>query len=210
VNMPSMPFVDSLRPALVALSLLGLMACASAPPETTYYLLRPPMKNASGPVDARLRVELGRVTVAPYLNRSSGIQIQTRAGEIQSAAHHLWAEELTAGSRWYLSAVVAERLEQSDGGTAEGPDGNFTVDVFVEQLHATMSGEAILVAAFVLRDRKDGASTGSAYEYHFSESKPLPDEGYAAVVDTEKTLLDAFAQQIVSAVREKTGAPPGN
>jgi uncharacterized lipoprotein YmbA len=201
--------VASLRTALAALSLIGLAACASAPPEITYYLLRPPVDEGSGPIDAPIRVGLGRVLVAPYLQRSNGIQIETREGEIRPAAHHVWAEELAAGVRWYLRAAVGERLgHQIGSGLTDRRDWDYTVDVFVERLHGSMTGQATLVASFVLRGGSTETGAPEVYEYRFAESTPLPDEGYAAVVEAEKTLLADFAGRIADALRERIDARP--
>jgi hypothetical protein len=45
-----------------------------------------------------------------------------------------------------------------------------------------MTGQAVLVASFVVRGGKSESGAPQIYEYHFSESTPLPDEGYASVV----------------------------
>jgi uncharacterized lipoprotein YmbA len=196
-----------LRAALVLLALTGLTACASAPPEITYYLLRPPVDEGSGPIDAPIRAGLGRVIVAPYLERTNGIQLETRDGEIRPAMQYQWAEALAAGVRWYLRAEVGERLgHQIGGGLTDRRDWDYTVDVFIERLHATMTGQAILVASFVVRGGTTGAAGPEISEYRFSESTPLPEEGYAGVVEAEKALLADFAGRIADALRERIDA----
>ena len=175
--------IVSLRAALAALALIGLTACASSPPEITYYLLRPPVDEGSGPIDVPIRAGLGRVVVAPYLARSNGIQIETSDGEIRPALQYQWAESLAAGVRWYLGAEVGERLgHQIGGGLTDRRDWDYTVDVFVERLHGTMTGQAILVASFVVRGGTSSDGDPEIFEYRFAESTPLPEEGYAGVV----------------------------
>jgi uncharacterized lipoprotein YmbA len=199
--------IVSLRPALAVLVLVGLTACASAPPEITYYLLRPPVDEGSGPIDAGIRAGLGRVAVAPYLERSNGVQIETRDGEIRSALQYQWAESLASGVRWYLGAEVGERLgHQVGSGLTDRRDWDYTVDVFVERLHGTMTGQAVLVASFVVRGGTNDAGDPAIYEYRFSESAPLPQEGYAGVVEAEKALLSEFAGRIADALRERIDA----
>lgn len=199
--------VDSLRAALVILAMAGLTACASAPPEITYYLLRPPVAEGSGPVDAPIRAGLGRVVVAPYLERTNGIQIETRDGEMRPAGQYQWAESLAAGVRWYLGAEVGQRLgHQIGGGLTDRRDWDYTVDVFVERLHGTMTGEAVMVASFLVRGGSTATGGPERYEYRFSESIPLPDAGYTAVVEAEKALLSKFAGAIADVLRERIEA----
>jgi uncharacterized lipoprotein YmbA len=202
-----MPIVDSLRAALFFLALSLLTACASAPPEITYYLLRPPLDEGSGPIEAPIRAGLGRVMVAPYLARSNGIQIETKDGEIRPASQYQWAEALAAGVRWYLRAEVGEQLGHQIGGSlTDRRDWDYTVDVFVERLHGTMTGQAVLVASFVVRGGTGATGDAEIYEYRFSESTPLPEEGYTAVVEAEKVLLAEFAGRIADALRERIDA----
>lgn len=199
--------VDSLRAAFVVLALTGLTACASAPPEITYYLLRPPVDEGSGPIDGPIRAGLGRVIVSPYLERTNGIQLETRDSEIRPATQYQWAEALAAGVRGYLRAEVGNQLgHQIGGGLTDRRDWDYTVDVFVERLHGTMTGEAILVASFVMRGGMTATGAPQIYEYRFSESKPLPDEGYAGVVEAEKALLADFAGHIADALRARIDA----
>ena len=199
-----MPHVVFLRASLAVLALMGLTACASAPPEITYFLLRPPIDEGSGPIDAPIRAGLGRVAVAPYLERSNGIQIETREGEIRSAAQYQWAEALAPGVRWYLGAEVGRRLGHRIGsGLTERRDWDYTVDVFVERLHGTMTGQAVLVASFVVRGGAVSQGESEIYEYRFSESTPLPREGYAGLVEAQKALLADFAARIADALRER-------
>jgi uncharacterized lipoprotein YmbA len=199
--------IDSLRAALVILAMAGLTACASAPPEITYYLLRPPVEEGSGAIDAPIRAGLGRVIVAPYLERTNGIQIEMRDGEIRPATQYQWAEALAAGVRWYLRAQVGERLgHQIGGGLTDRRDWDYTVDVFVERLHGTMTGEAVLVASFIVRGGTTATGVSELYEYRFSESTPLSAEGYTGVVEAEKALLAEFAGRIADALRERIAA----
>lgn len=202
-----MTLVDSLRAALFILALALVTACASAPPEITYYLMRPPLDEGSGPIDAPIRAGLGRVMVAPYLASSNGIQIETKDGEIRPASQYQWAEALGAGVRWYLRAEVGEQLGHQIGGSpTDRRDWDYTVDVFVERLHGTMTGQAVLVASFTVRGGTSETGASQTYEYRFAESTPLPDEGYAAVVEAEKALLAEFAGRIADALRERIAA----
>ena len=202
-----MPIVDSSRAALFVLALTLLTACASSPPEITYYLLRPPLDEGSGPIDAPIRAGLGRVVVAPYLDRSNGIQIETKDGEIRPATQYQWAEALTAGVRWYLRAEVGKQLGHQIGGSlTDRRDWDYTVDVFVERLHGTMTGQAVLVASFIVRGGTTATGAPAIYEYRFAESTPLPDDGYTAVVEAEKALLAEFAGRIADVLRGRMDA----
>jgi uncharacterized lipoprotein YmbA len=74
---------------------------------------------------------------------------------------------------------------------------NYVVDVFVEQLHGTRAGQAVLVATF----RIDPAKSGKVVERRFAQSKALDREGYAALVDAEVALLHQLAEAIATDVR---------
>lgn len=200
---------DPPRKALRLLALTGLVAltaCASAPPEVTYYLLRPPAAEGSGPVDAALRAGLGRVVVAPYLERTQGIAIETRDGEIHFASQYQWAEGLAAGLRWYLRDAVEARLGHPIGDGLARRDQDYTIDVFVARLHGTMTGRAVLDASFIVRGGEDAPGAPGLYEYRFSESIALPEEGYAGVVEAEKALLGDLAGRIADALRGRIEA----
>lgn len=197
----------SILRAVFVLSLAALVGCASAPPPITYYLLRSEQVEGSGPIVASVRAGLGRVVVAGYLMGSKGILVETAPGEVRPAAQHQWAEPLDVGLRWYLGSEVGQALgHRVGGGLTDRLSWDYTVEVSVARLHATMAGRAVLEAEFVItpRDRSEPPAEG-----RFSKSIPLPEEGYSGIVAAERALLSEFGQQIAGALRERIDARQG-
>ncbi len=189
-----------------SLSFLGLfIACGSPAPDPTLYLLRGEPLEGSVQVDSPIRAGLGRVVVAPYLLASRGIVVETATGEVHAARQHQWAEPLQDGLRWYLRGQIGRALGYGLGGAlTDFADWDYTIDVFIGRLHGTMSGTALLEAVFVVRS----TSPRELYDFRFGKSEPLAEEGYAALVDAERRLLDGLAEAIAGALRE-ISAPTG-
>jgi uncharacterized lipoprotein YmbA len=80
------------------------------------------------------------------------------------------------------------------------------VDVYVDRLHGTMAGTAVLDASYRITPRP-GAGDGA--EYRFSRSAPLPREGYPGLVDAEAELARRLAQAIAASLREIGEERPG-
>jgi uncharacterized lipoprotein YmbA len=182
---------------LAVVALLG--GCASSPPEPTLYLLRGTPSEGAGPMNAELRVGLGRIVVAPYLVASQGVVVETAPGEVRPARQHRWAEPLDAGLRWYLRSEIGRVLgHEIGGGLVDITTWDYTIDVTVSRLHGTMTGEALIEAAYAIRT---GAGRDPVVENRFTKSMPLPDEGYAAVVEAERRLVAELADSIGESLR---------
>jgi uncharacterized lipoprotein YmbA len=193
-----------LRRLSILLSVLfatALAGCASAPPDTTYYLLRGELSDSTQRVDAKIRAGVGRVVVASYLLSSRGVMLETGDGEITPAIRHQWAEPLDAGLRWYLRTQIGSELgEDIGGGVSDLQRCGYSIDIVVAQLHGTMEGTALMEAAFIVVPT-DASQPIS--EYRFAKTIPLPRDGYAGVVEAEKSLATDFASLIAQALRER-------
>jgi uncharacterized lipoprotein YmbA len=190
--------------ALSILCLAALAGCASATPPITYYLLRGEQVEGSGPIEASVRAGLGQIVVAAYLMGPKGIVVETAPGEVRPAFQHQWAEPLAVGLRWYLASEISALLGYQIGGVlTDRQSWDYTVDISVARLHATMEGRAVLEAEFVLTpsNREETPSQG-----RFSKSIPLPEEGYPGVVAAERVLVSEFADQIAAALRGRIEA----
>ena len=175
-------------------------ACAGAPaPPSTYYLMRANVSDGVARVEAPVAIGLGRVDMAPYLS-GSGLVLETGANEVRSARRHLWAEPLDASLRLYLRAQISNELgyEVSADVALQGA-WDYVVDVSVEELHGTLSGEARLVASWSIA-RSDDAEEIAAFR--FASSRPLARDGYAALVDAEIALVGELAAAIASSLRD--------
>ncbi|HJO23675.1 MAG: PqiC family protein [Myxococcota bacterium] len=182
--------------AVPGLLLVFAVACASAPPPKTEYLLRYDAPPSAEVLPSRSRVGLRRVLVAAYLNQP-GLAVETTENEVRPARSHLWAEPLDVGLTLFLRAAIADALGEEVGMvTRSVPQWERSVDVFVEQFHGTMSGNAVLVASFQITSGAASAPT----EYRFARSIPLESEGYAALVRAEKQLAEQLAAAIVAAL----------
>jgi hypothetical protein len=188
------------------LSVVLLVACAGSSAPRTQYLLRAEPAERSGPVQAPVRVGLGRVTVAPYLDQS-GIVVETEAGQVQAAREHQWAEPLDAGLRSYLRAGMSAALGYDvSARPTDLDDWDYTVEVYVDRLHGTMAGTAVLDASYRITPRP---GAGDVAAYRFSRSAPLPREGYPGLVDAEADLARQLAQAIAASLREIGEDRPG-
>ena len=182
--------------AVIGLLLMFAVACASTPAAKTEYLLRYDVPISEDLPSGTPRIGLRRVLVAAYLNQP-GLAVETAENEVRPAQSHLWAEPLGKGLTLFLRAAIASGLDEEVGMvTRSVPQWEQSVDVFVEQLHGTMSGNAVLVANFQIASGAGSVPT----EYRFSRSIPLESEGYAALVRAEKQLVAQLAAAIVAAL----------
>ena len=175
-------------------------ACAGAPvPPSTYYLMRASVSDGVARVEAPVAIGLGRVDMAPYLS-GSGLVLETGANEVRSARRHLWAEPLDASLRLYLRAQISNELgyEVSANAALQGA-WDYVVDVSVEELHGTLSGEARLVASWRIA-RSDDAEELAAFR--FARNRPLARDGYAALADAEIALVGELAAAIANSLRD--------
>lgn len=179
-------------------AVLLLLGCSGTAPSRAQYLLRAEPAPRLDRADTPLHVGLASLSVAPYLDQS-GIVVETSPGQVRAASQHVWAEPLGAGLRSYLRAALSRALGSDVSmSRADRPRWDYTVDVHVDQLHGTMTGTALLDASYRITPR---AGTGDPIERRFARSLPLPDEGYAALVDTEARLVRELAEAIASSLQ---------
>ena len=188
-----------MRALLVLIALLAIGCAGSPPPAVTYYLL--PVSDSEGlrRAEPEILIGLGRIEVSPYL-RQQGLVVETEPGQVRPARYHLWAEPLQAGLRHFLRQEISTALGYDIGtNTTEYTGWDYRVDLTVERLHGTLSGQAQIVARWVVRtsdDVKGGAG------YRFAKSGALSAEGYAALADTEIDLTRQLARAIADSLRD--------
>lgn len=181
-------------------STLLLVACAGAsPPPQTIYLLRADLPEETTPVEAPARIGLLRVAVAPYL-KQPGLVVETETHQVRPARYHRWAEPLEEGLHRFLRAEISKALgtDLSDDAT-QRTEWDYAVEVGVDQLHGTLSGEALLAASWRIT-RRGGAE--EIAKFRMTRSEPLPRSGYAGLVDAEISLARHLALAIAQSLRD--------
>jgi uncharacterized lipoprotein YmbA len=180
---------------IVTLSLAMLSACGSQPVEVRKYTLHPAALESATP--AAPTIELGRIELAPYL-RHEGIVVETARGEVRNAKHNLWAEPLNYSIRRYLQAKVHQLTGEPVSTHLTRPsDVANTIDVTIHQLHGTESGTVIMVATW----RISSSNVDEAViENEFVATEKLTADGYPALVQGHKLLLNGLAGEIATGI----------
>lgn len=184
----------------VSLYVIALLVagCSSTPIESNYYLLRPPTELHSRTLIPSRDFALGDVIIASYVDQQ-GMLLETRAGEIRPARHHLWAEPMYESVRTYLALEIS-RAKGTDIFAVKFNKDAIVVDIRIDQLHGTYDGEAMLAAYWWLRQGNEIIAS-----YQYAESRPLSEDGYAALASTEKALLSELAERIAATLVKPAG-----
>ena len=184
---------------IALVSTLLLIACAGTPPSHTHYLLRADLPERTARVEAPASVGLLRVDVAPYL-KQSGLVLATGDHQVRPARYHKWAEPLDEGLRRFLRAEISNALGSDvSAESVQQSQWDYAVRVSVDQLHGTLSGEAMLIASWRITR---GGGTDEVAEFRLARSEPLAREGYAGLVDAEIGLARQLAVAIADSLRD--------
>jgi uncharacterized lipoprotein YmbA len=177
---------------------VATIGCASDPPiETAQYLLRADAPADLSPADPARRIGIGRVSIAPYLDRA-GVVMEVDANQVREARYHEWAEPLDRGIQLYLQERVAVSLGQAlNDGTEDA--WRYRIDLSVEEFHGRLDGEVRLIAQWSLRDLSNGRVVATQ---RFSRSRQQTSEGYPAMVAAQIELLDELAEAIARVLRQ--------
>ncbi len=177
---------------------LCLAACATAPPERSYYLLRAEVPGALAAAENGVLLGVGTVSIAPYLDRS-GIVVQVDDHRVREARYHLCAEPLDRGIRTYLSDRIAASLGRAlNNGSNLVDQWDYRLDVAIEDFHGTLNGEARLVARWSLIDT---ARDKLIVSQRLVRTKRQTVDGYPGLVEVQAALLDELATEIATALR---------
>jgi uncharacterized lipoprotein YmbA len=182
------------------LSTLLLLGCSTATPVAReQYLMRSDAPDRSERVSAASRVGIRRVTVASYLDHT-GLALETAPNQIRNARYHDWAEPLPKGLRSLLRSELSRRLgEDVDGDAARATRWTYAIDVTVDQLHGTASGDALLVASWRV---ERVAGNESIARYRFTQRRELARPGYAALAEAQIKLTKELAGAIAESLAE--------
>ena len=185
--------------AILAMLVVLASGCSNTPPETVEYLLRPQAHDGVTQLESDSGVVLGRLSVAPYLDRDQ-IVLEANDHRIVAARNHRWTESLSQSLRRVLQVGIGRAAGLSVGDTMAGaPVHNVIIDINIHQFHGSMVGDVKLVADWRLRSGASGDELGS---FEFSRHAATRADGYDALVQTQIALLDQFAVEIAATVRQ--------
>lgn len=182
---------------LLITALLLLSACASEPAKLNHYLLRDNVTSeSSGKIDA-INIALNSVQVATYIDQK-GLVLETNEGQINMAKHHLWAEPLRHSLVGFLSQQIGKTSEKHiHPGQSASSDVTTLIDVTINQLHGNNQGQAVLDATWKITQLGESASVTN---YRYADIDTLTESGYAALVNSEKRLLEKLAAKIAASL----------
>lgn len=182
------------RCALLATLLLSGCLGGTQAPETQYYLLRADYTPDSAlPLSS---VQLGKVTIAPYLDQA-GLVLEQYPNTIAIARYHQWSEPLSFSLHSFLSQTISSHYgkEVLPASRNVKPAAQ-QLEITIDQLHGTAQGDVKLVANWTLRN-SDVRPTAISH-HKFSRTMPLTADGYPALVQAEKALLIELAQAVAA------------
>jgi uncharacterized lipoprotein YmbA len=180
---------------LILLVSVLLVACSGTPVQTQYYLLRSDLEQRSRNLAPSEDFAMGRIVIAPYIEQP-GIVLETGNGEIRPARYHQWAEPMREGLQQFLRVEVSEAAGV-DVFPEDISQGELVFEVRIDQLHGTASGEAKLIAYWLIRRDREIIST-----HQFSERQALTSDGYGALAAAEKALLSQLAGRIAGSLKQ--------
>lgn len=180
----------------LALIFLMLVACSSAPPSRSYYLLRE-QHPSTEPNPSGGLTGIDRVMVPSYLTRAE-IVVQTGPFQIHPARYHQWGEPLGDGIRQYLRSALSQRLgyELAADPMLRG-SWSYAINLTVHTFHGALTGGVQFDGTYVIERISDGkVMAGRAVV----DSEPLTEDGYDALVEAHARLLDRLAAQIAASL----------
>ena len=168
--------------------------CSSSPlPESHDYLLRPQVNTSKYENEAV--IALDRVEIAPYLDEQ-GIVLETAAGQIDTATHNRWAEPLDFAIRRYLQVSISQDMSQNIASIIEPSSKTRTrIDVYVHQLHGSVTGTVKIVAEWQIRETESGNVIAAG---QYANNETIAGDGYGEIVMAHSRLLDQLASSIAS------------
>jgi uncharacterized lipoprotein YmbA len=175
------------------LLVLILSGCASQAIDPSYYLLRSNQDLQTSKLNPSQDFSLGSVDIAAYLDQP-GLVIEKSNGQIQPAGQNLWAEPIYDGVRNLLATEIAIAYGQ-ELLPAKLTRNTAVVNIRIDQLHGTLDGTAKIVAYWWLV--KDDTVVALN---RFSDSRSLSADGYGALVEAEKALLETLANKIAKSL----------
>jgi uncharacterized lipoprotein YmbA len=182
-----------MKPTVLLLTLL-VAGCSHTPVETQFYLLRQQAAIESREMKPSPDFSLGDVSIASYIDQP-GLILEVSPGQVRPARHHEWAEPMHRSVRIFLQREISIEFE-ADLFSSRFSPASTVVEIRVDQLHGTSSGEAILTAHWWTIHKGELKSS-----YQYTSTEPLEQDGYAALAKAEAVLLSGLAASIANTLK---------
>ncbi len=186
------------HPTLLALPLLALAGCSSAP--TQFYTLLPAPQPAPAAAAAPYQIEVQPVDLPPQVVTPQ-LVVRTGGGEMVPVDSRRWIAPLGDEVRDALSADLSQRLGVHDvyglpNGVAAAGQGPATwrISVKVQRFESSLGAYARIDALWSLRRAGDSAAALTCGSSVAEAVQP----GYAALVEGHQRALAELAGQIAA------------
>lgn len=182
---------------LASCTMVGCTTSGSAVEEPSFYLLRADARVPDEAQPAPVSIGIGRVSIADYLAQA-GIVVATGGDRVRPAHLHLWAEPLDSAIRLFLrDAISAEAGYLISADTARRRSWDYRLDIRIDEWHGSLAGDVRIRAAWIVIDMTNDHEVAS---HRFERSAMLTDDGYEALVTTQKRLLTGLAGAIAASL----------
>ena len=178
---------------------LGINACSTRSPKANFYLLQ--NEFSSTELSGSLRVGLGPVTVADYLNKPQ-IAIRTDTSKIRFSEFERWASDLRGLIINALQHDLAEQLGSDnifEYPWRKSDDVDFAVILDIKRFDASFIEMSAYLEAKVKLIHGDG--TSSVQSYSLTESFQEP--SFENAVSAERRLLKQLSSKIASLIEQQ-------
>ncbi len=197
-------------PLTLFFSSVLVVGCVGKPaPETQYYLLR--MEDTPVEKLPVSKISLSSLEVAPYL-KQTGLIMDRGDGQIIPARYHQWSEPLDFSIQNFLQRSLSvlygeEFLDHRSLGAVNSLTPVMSLSINIDQLHGTVGGTVKLVASWTLRKGQQAAGSGELIHHRFVDSQPLTEDGYRALVEVHRALLQKLSVAIVKSLPKEVDQP---
>ena len=183
--------------AFIAIAPLFIGACTSPAPSLQQYLLRTDTPAQYSVQNQTEVIGIGAVLVASYID-DLGLVLETSNGEVRTARDHQWAEPLRESVRTFLAREISAGAHQIIRSQRSGEtDWQRRIDIRIDELHGTATGDARLVAYWTVFDMAERTVLA---ENGFVHTEALSDDGYEALARAHKKLLSRLALAITKSL----------
>lgn len=187
----------------VFVSILGVVACASAPVEEHHYsLLLDALSdsNVAALADTAATLTVTSITLPEYL-QSNNLVMQVGNNEILPARRHFWAEPLDEAIKTVLANDLDRRLPDIAVRSVPTADG-CSLSVQFDRFHATDRARVVASGRYTL------LSPDGRIERTFDTSRTLSIGGFNNSISELRKSVSELADGLTSEIEEKISCLP--